>query len=89
MKKVNITISYDEEKLNTLKVYLQDKQVTVEDELVKNLDTMYLKMVPASVRDYFIKRAGGTVDQPAPKPRKNKQQDASAAKEMVEEHPDG
>ena len=61
MKKVNITISYDEEKLNTLKVYLQDKQVTVEDELVKNLDTMYQKMVPASVRDYLIKRAGGTV----------------------------
>ena len=89
MKKVNITISYDEEKLNTLKVYLQDKQVTVEDELVKNLDTMYQKMVPASVRDYFIKRAGGTVDKPAHKPRKNKQQDASAAKEMVEEHPDG
>ena len=89
MKKVNITISYDEEKLNTLKVYLQDKQVTVEDELVKNLDTMYQKMVPASVRDYFIKRSGGTVDKPVPKPRKNKQQDASAVKEMVEEHPDG
>ena len=89
MKKVNITISYDEEKLNTLKVYLQDKQVTVEDELVKNLDTMYQKMVPASVRDYFIKRAGGTVDKPVPKPRKNKQQDASAVKEMVEEHPNG
>ena len=69
MKKVNITISYDEEKLNTLKVYLQDKQVSVEDELVKNLDTIYQKMVPASVRDYFIKRAGGTVDKPAPKPR--------------------
>lgn len=89
MKKVNITISYDEEKLNTLKVYLQDKQVTVEEELVKNLDTMYQKMVPASVRDYFIKRSGGMVDKPAPKPRKNKQQDASAVKEMVEEHPDG
>ena len=89
MKKVNITISYDEEKLNALKVYLQDKQVTVEDELVKNLDTMYQKMVPASVREYFVKRAGGTVDKPAPKPRKNKQQDASAAKEMVEEHLDG
>ena len=89
MKKVNITISYDEEKLNTLKVYLQDKQVTVEDELVKNLDTMYQKMVPASVRDYFINRAGGTVDKPAPKPRKNKQQDTSAVKEMVEEHPNG
>lgn len=89
MKKVNITISYDDEKLNTLKVYLQDKQVTVEDELVKNLDTMYQKMVPASVREYFVKRAGGTVDKPALKPRKNKQQDASAAKEMVEEHPDG
>ena len=89
MKKTNITISYDEEKLNTLKVYLSDKQTSVEDELVKNLDAMYLKLVPTSVREYFVKRAGGTVDKPAPKPRKNKQQDASAVKEMVEEHPDG
>lgn len=89
MKKVNITISYDEEKLNTLKVYLQDKQVTVEDELVKNLDTMYQKMVPASVRDYFIKRAGGTVDKPAPKPRKNKKPDTATAEENMEETPNG
>lgn len=89
MKKVNITISYDEEKLNTLKVYLQDKQVTVEDELVKNLDTMYQKMVPASVRDYFIKRSGGTVDKPAPKPRKNKKSDTAAGEENMEEAHNG
>ena len=89
MKKTNITISYDEEKLNTLKVYLSDKQTTVEDELVKNLDTMYLKMVPASVRDYFVKRAGGKIEKPESKPRKNKKSDTAEGKENVEEHPNG
>ena len=89
MKKTNITISFDEEKLNTLKVYLNDKQTTVEDELVKNLDAMYLKMVPANVRDYFVKRAGGSVEKPAPKPRKNKKPDAADGMENTEEAPHG
>ena len=58
MKKVTISISYDEEKLSALKLYLDQKQMQVEDELTKALDALYCKNVPAGVRDFFNLRAG-------------------------------
>lgn len=53
MKKATITISYDEEKLNALKLYLGQKEIQPEDELTKALDTLYSKVVPANVREYI------------------------------------
>ena len=38
MKTATITISFDEEKLNALKLYLDQKGVKTEDELAKALD---------------------------------------------------
>lgn len=58
MKKVTISISYDEEKLSALKLYLDQKQMQVEEELTKALDALYCKNVPAGVRDYFNLRSG-------------------------------
>ena len=51
-------MSYDEEKLSALKLYLAQKQMQVEDELTKALDALYCKNVPAGVRDFFNLRAG-------------------------------
>ena len=53
MKKTTINISYDEEKLSALKIYLEQKGSQVEDELIKELDTLYSKNVPANVWDGF------------------------------------
>ena len=75
MKKVTISISYDEEKLSALKLYLDQKQMQVEDELTKALDALYCKNVPAGVRDFFNLRAG-TSEMALPKvkrPRVEKQ----------------
>ena len=58
MKQVNLTITFDEEKLSALKLYLDQKQMQVEDELAKALDALYCKNVPAGVRDYFNLRSG-------------------------------
>ena len=44
MKKVTISISYDEEKLSALKLYLDQKQMQVEDELTKALMRCIAKM---------------------------------------------
>ena len=52
MKKTTINISYDEEKLSALKMYLGQKGSSLDDELVKMLDTLYGKTVPASVREF-------------------------------------
>lgn len=53
MKKTTINISYDEEKLSALKMYLGQKGSSLDDELVKMLDTLYGKTVPASVREFI------------------------------------
>ena len=57
MKKTTINISYDEEKLSALKMYLGQKGSSLDDELVKMLDTLYGKTVPASVREFKSKGA--------------------------------
>lgn len=67
MKKATISISYDEEKLNALKMYLGQKDTQVENELTKALDTLYNKTVPAGVREFIDMRAGIN-PMPAPKP---------------------
>ena len=41
MKKATLTLSYDEEKLNALKIYIGQKNTQVEDELVSALDVLY------------------------------------------------
>jgi hypothetical protein len=57
MKNEIITIKYAEEKLSALKIYLEQKDTTVEEELAKFLDTLYAKTVPSGVRDYIEARA--------------------------------
>ena len=58
MKKTTITLSYDEEKLNALKLYLEQKNAQVEDELTSALDTLYQKNVPSGVREFIDMRSG-------------------------------
>ena len=41
MKKTTLTISFDEEKLSAMKMYLEQKQQTIEGELEKSLDALY------------------------------------------------
>ncbi len=80
MKKVSVTISYDEEKLKALRWYLQQKGVQLEDELTQAVETMFSKNVPASVRSYITRDSDVTADGDAPKPqRKN-----TAPKEVTE-----
>ncbi|MBR5948687.1 MAG: hypothetical protein IKZ82_08615, partial [Clostridia bacterium] len=59
MKKVSVSISYDEEKLSTLRLYLDKKGMQVESELAKALDALYTKNVPAGVREFISLRSGG------------------------------
>ena len=79
MKKVTISISYDEEKLSALKLYLEQKGTQVEDELTNALEVMYSKNVPSGVRDFINMRSGAEPAPPKPKkPRTEKTSPASA-----------
>ena len=72
MKTATITISYDEEKLAALRLYLGQKNQTVEEELLTATDNLYTKTVPGNVREFIDLRAGKTVSEP--KKRKPKPQ---------------
>ncbi len=68
IKKVPINLSYDEEKLNALKIYLSQKGVPLEDELEKATEIVYAKYVLQNVRDFIEMRSGRVT--PTPKRRK-------------------
>ena len=58
MKKASVTVQYDEEKLNTVKIFLEKKGLNISDEIVKFIDGLYNKNVPAQVREFLeLKRS--------------------------------
>ena len=69
MKKINISVAFDDEKLSALKMYLGQKNTTVEKELTKALDVLYGKTVPAGVREFIALRTGAEL--PTEKKKKN------------------
>ena len=70
MNKISITISFDEEKLSALRMYLAQKNQKVESELERALDSLYIKNVPTGVREFIEMKSGTTPA--APKPKKPK-----------------
>ena len=85
LKKTTVTISYDEEKVKALRLYLELKGSKLEDELTKIIDTLYTKTVPVGVREYIGMSYG---EEPLPataKGRRNRGRD----QEEQEEHIDG
>ena len=58
MKKVSVTVQYDEEKLDTVKIFLEKKGLTLSEEIVKFIDGLYNKNVPSQVREFLeLKRS--------------------------------
>lgn len=53
MKQINISVSFEDEKLRALNKYLKKKELTAEDELTAALVHLYEKHVPAAVREYI------------------------------------
>ena len=53
-----------------LKLYLQQRNLMIEDEMISALDSLYNKVVPTGVRDFIDMRAG----LPKPAERKRNQE---------------
>ena len=53
MRKVTVTVSYDEEKLKALEIYLSKRGMNFDDELIKSIDALYAKNVPSAVKEFF------------------------------------
>lgn len=76
MKKVNVSIMYDGEKLSAVKLYMEQRDTDLKSELEKSLDALYTKYVPANVREFIdLKCSAQTPNRPKPsrtKPSENK-----------------
>lgn len=53
MKKVNIILKFEEEKLLALREYSKKKNIDFEEELMESLQKIYEKYVPSQVREYI------------------------------------
>lgn len=65
MKKVNITIAFDDEKLDALEFSLRKENATVQSRMDEALKQLYEKTVPEPVREYLDSKAA-----PVPKPKR-------------------
>ena len=52
-EKTTLEVSFPNEKLEALKFYMNEKELTVEGELQKYVDNVYQKYVPAPTRRYL------------------------------------
>ena len=71
MEKVNITLAFDQEKLNALEFYLKKEKTTAQRRLEESLAQLYEQAVPAPVREYLDSRSA-----PPPRPRRPPKADA-------------
>lgn len=65
MKKANIIVTFDEEKLSALEFSLKKESSSVQARLDQTLAQLYEQTVPAPVREYLESRAA-----PPPRPRR-------------------
>lgn len=74
MKTVNVSVEFDEHKIKALKIYLEKKETTVEEQMKKSLESLYEKSVPAGVRDFLTMSYEDTAKTPK-KPKKTPKAD--------------
>ena len=62
MKKVNITLAFDEDKLDALEFSLKKENSSVQSRMEDALRQLYEKTVPEPVREYLDSRAAPTAE---------------------------
>ena len=72
MKKTSVSIMYDDEKLNAVRLYMAQRDLDFKAELEKSVDSLYAKYVPANVREFIDMKS--VLTKP-PKPKKPKPQE--------------
>lgn len=53
MKKTSVSIMYEDEKLNAVKMYMEQRDLDFKEELEKSVDSLYAKYVPSNVREFI------------------------------------
>ncbi len=53
LKKINITVSYDSEKIEVLNFHLDKKKLLLQEEIEKYIAVLYSKNVPKNIQEYI------------------------------------
>jgi len=61
MKKTTIGVAFDEEKTTATRLYMKQKNMNLEEELAKAMETIYTKNVPSGVREFIDMRTGAVI----------------------------
>ena len=62
MKKTTIGVSFDEEKTTATRLYMKQKNMSLEEELAKAMETIYTRNVPSGVREFIDMRTGAVIE---------------------------
>lgn len=62
MKKTTIGVSFDEEKTTATRLYMKQKNMSLEEELAKAMETIYTRNVPSGVREFIDMRTGTVIE---------------------------
>ena len=81
-KQINLTVSYEEEKVKARRWYLEQKGTRPEEELVKAVDTLSNKNVTVNVRNYICNDEDAPPVADAPKSKKPKPEDPHRNQEV-------
>lgn len=65
-EKATLQVTFPKEKLEALRFYMDEKELTVEEELQKHINNIYDKYVPAATRRYFARNDEGVGMQEEP-----------------------
>ncbi len=71
MKKTSVSIMYEDEKLNAVKMYMEQRDLDFKEELEKSVDSLYAKYVPSNVREFIDMKS--VLTKPS-KPKKQKEE---------------
>ena len=82
MNKIDLTVPFEDDKLDALTHFLKKKGTTPLKELAKTLDTLYEQVVPKEVREYIESRSA-PASRPKPKPAPKPAASVTVAKEEV------
>ncbi len=83
MKKISITLSFEDEKLDALEFSLKKENSSVQQRMDDALKSLYEKAVPEPVREYLDSRAAPAVREKAKRPAKPTPKSASAGKPIT------
>lgn len=67
MKQTTVEFSFEDEKLEAIKIFLNDKNTTLTDKLVSFMESLYNDCVPEDVRSYIERKCSLSK---APSPRR-------------------